>query len=427
MATPAPDRWYPSQAGLSGRHDVDAGSIATLPFLRSVLAPEYATLPHAQLEAFMEGEYGEGAAEGYDEYLESIFGSIAKFASKAAPVVANIAGGVVKGASSGAALGPFGMIGGGLAGGVGQGFASYGKGPLRDIGMGLNTGLSVAGQLSPTGRIGASVGGALSGIGQGKNVLHTALGAASGMVGGGSAGGALGSLAGLAGGRGGALAGLLGGGKGGGPAGALAGLLGGGRGSKAGMLMGLLQDPNMLRALGAMTMGSNGLKSIPVGSAKTPVPPAAFANLLGLFAQSAVDEQAELADGSELRYLMDDTGEWLVDPAESDERAGRLLDLLNMAALERLIVTDQQAQWDQLQHQQQLLQQAAAHDQMRQLVGWQRQVEQENALYDAMDLADAYEMAEYDDAGEPGEHDALEAMFEAEFAELDEYDEAAYA
>ena len=45
----------------------------------------------------------------------------------------------------------------------------------------------------------------------------------------------------------------------------------------------------------------------------------------------AVDEQAALSDGSEsdLRYLMDDAGEWMVDPVESEQRAAHLYYLLN--------------------------------------------------------------------------------------------------
>src|SRR5689334_17867041 len=86
--------------------DPDLSPIVKYLFLRSVLDPQYASLPNKQLEALMEGQFGEGAAEQYDEYLEGFFGDVGNFisgaardvgrvAAKAAPVVANIAGGVV--------------------------------------------------------------------------------------------------------------------------------------------------------------------------------------------------------------------------------------------------------------------------------------------------------------------------------------------
>jgi len=396
------------------------------PYLRSVLAEQYAALPTAQLEALMESQYGPDAAEQYDEYFEGFFSDIGRFAAKAAPVVANIAGGGVRGATTGASLGLPGIIGGAVAGGVGQGFASYGSGTLRDIGKGINTGIGMAGQFTGTGRIGNALGGALSGIGQGKNVLNTAVGAASGLLGGAAGGGALGggalsSIAGLAGGRGGtggALVGLLGGGQGG----ALAGLLGGGQGgTAASQLMALLQRPEVMRSLGAMAMGSAGRTTIPVGSAQTPIPTSAFANLLGLLANRAADEQAALSDGSEsdLRYLTDDAGEWVVDPAESEQRAAHLHHLLDVAEYERMVQTDQQMQNRQWQQERQ---QGAYQERVRQARAWQQQQDRETALYDAVDLSEVYALTE--DLGEYDEFDEA-ALDEGVFDEYDEYEEYA--
>src|SRR4051812_9138226 len=72
-----------------------------LPYLRSVIRPDYANLPTEQLRALMESQYGEGAADEYDEYLEGWLSGVGKFISKAAPVVANIGGGIIKGATAG--------------------------------------------------------------------------------------------------------------------------------------------------------------------------------------------------------------------------------------------------------------------------------------------------------------------------------------
>ena len=447
MVAQAPDRLYrsPPEYPQPRLMDTPAGQYL---FLRSVLAPQYAALPAEQLAAVMESEYGPGAAEQYDEYFEGFFGDVGNFFKKAAPVVANIAGGVVKGATTGASFGLPGIFVGAVTGGVGQGLASYGSGTLRDIGKGINTGIGVAGQFIGTGRIGSALGGALSGIGQGKNVLTTAVGAASslagGALGGGLGGGALGQLAGLAGGRGGyggaisSLAGLAGGqggyggaisslarlagGQGGlgGAVSSLAGLAGGQPGSSASQLLSMLQRPEVMQSLGALAMGPAGRPTVPVGSAQTPVPTNAIASMLGLLLNRAVDEQAALSDGSEsdLGYLTNTAGEWVVDPSESDQRAALIYELLNAAANERLVQVDQQLrmqQFQQQQHQQhQLQQQVAYQQQLQQAREWEHQQEIEAALYEAMDLAEAYGVAE--DLGEYDEHD-----------EYDEYEEYASA
>jgi hypothetical protein len=426
----------PRRNGLSHTEGAEAGppdaAVVKYPYLRSVIDPQLAALPAQQLEALMENQFGPGAAEQYDEYFEGFFGDVGKwasgaardvghFATKAAPVVANIGGGVIRGATTGASLGLPGIIGGAIAGGVGQGFASYGSGTLRDIGKGMNSGISLAGQFTGTGRIGNTLGTALSGIGQGQNVMKTALGAASSLAGGamgGSAlgGSALGKFAGLAGGQSGITS-------------ALSGLIGGGQGgSAAGQLMGLLQRPEVLQSLGAMAMGSSGRPTIPVGSAQTPVPTSAFANLLGLLANRAADEQVALSDGSEsnLRYLMDDAGEWVVDPSESEQRAAHLYYLLNAAEYERMVQAEQQLQMQQRHQQrveqQQVRQQIAYQEQLRQARLWQRQQERETAIFDAVDLAEVYAFT--DDSGEQAEFDEA-ALDEATALELEEYD--AYA
>lgn len=402
----------------------ESAPVATVkyPYLRTVLSPEQAVLPAEQLEAFMESQYGRGSAEQYDEYFEGFFGDVGSFITsaattvgkgvvQAAPVVANIAGGVVRGATTGASLGLPGIIGGAVAGGVGQGFSSYGSGTLRDIGQGINTGIGFAGQLTGTGRIGSAVGGALSGIGQGQNVLNSALGSVASLAGGGAGGGVLGKVA-----------GLVGGGQGGGLS-AITSLLGGTgqTGSAASQLIALLQRPEVMQSLGSLTMGSAGRTTIPIGSAQMPVPTSAFVNLLGLLANRAVDEQAALSDGSEsdLRYLMDDAGEWMVDPVESEQRAAHLYYLLNVAEYDRMIQADQQ---QQLLQQQQLRQQAVHQERSRQARAWQYQRAQETSMYDAVDLSETYalpdEVEEYEEYDRYGEYEEYN-----EYDEQDEYDD----
>ena len=168
--------------------------------LARVLAPEFASLSSAEIRALMEYQYGEGAAEHYEEYFEGIFGDIGKafssaakdvgkFAQKAAPVVADIGGGALKGALAGAALGPVGIIGGAALGGAGAGLSKYGKGAAGQVGGVLSGVTNLAGQFTPLGRVGSAAGGIVSGL-AGKGGLKNAAGAALGAVGSALGGGA---------------------------------------------------------------------------------------------------------------------------------------------------------------------------------------------------------------------------------------------
>lgn len=309
--------------------------------LRAVLAPEYALLPSAEIEALMESMFGPGAAERYEDDLEGFFSDIGgaissaardvgRFAAKAAPVVANIGGGVLKGATAGSALGLPGIIGGAIAGGVGTGLSSYAKGPARDIGNILGTVTNVAGQFSPAGRLGAGLAPAISGLagGGGRGAAGAAVSALGSLLGGGTAGTAVN-----------ALGGLLGGGQGGGGGAlsALSGLFGGS--SAASQLLSALRRPETMQALAALGLGKVGRDKIPVGSAQTPVPVAGIANLIGQLANQAAAEAAALSDGAEsaLYYMMDQTGEYVGDPASEQERAARVWELLNEAQAERVL------------------------------------------------------------------------------------------
>src|SRR4051794_1461495 len=91
------------------------------PGVYSRLAPQYRALPEDQVESLLEGMFGEGfglaAAEGF---FDDIGRTLSGAARSAAPVLQRALPGVVSGAMSGAALGPWGMLGGALLGGVGS-------------------------------------------------------------------------------------------------------------------------------------------------------------------------------------------------------------------------------------------------------------------------------------------------------------------
>jgi hypothetical protein len=406
--------------------DMSPGAVdySQLASLRQVLDPQWAIKPSGQIRAHMDAIYGEGAADTYDQYLEFSFGDIGKaissaasdvgrFAAKAAPVVATVGGGALKGALSGA---QFGLPG------ISAGLSKYGGGTARDIGGALSGVTGIAGQFSPLGRLGAGLGPAISGLAGGKaglqgaavNALSGVLGAVGGgagpagalgsLLGGGRGGGVPAALGGLLGGGGrgglgGALGGLLGGGGGSGVAGALGGLLGGGGPAGAGgalaslfggnspisQLTSLLQRPEMARALGALKLPPGlGAPTIPVGAAQTPVPTAAFPQLLAHLAESVVSEAAGLSPDteSEMTYMIDqETGEYAGDPAFSRDRSAQVWALLNNAQAERVLVeiaTTPVAAWDSAEALTEYSEQAEAEAEAR-----------DEAFNDAMEWAEA--------------------------------------
>lgn len=370
--------------------------------LRQVLHPDYAMLPHGELQELMENMYGPEAAERYDEYLEGIFGSIGKafssaardvgrFAAKAAPAIATVGGGVLQGAMAGSSLGLPGIIAGAATGGVGAGLSRYGSGAARDIGNVLSGVTSVAGQFSPAGRIGASLGGAVSSLagGGGRNIGGAAMNALGGLLGGRAAPaagalGALGSLAGQAG-------------RGGAPLAALSSLFGGG--SAAGQLMSLLQRPETQRALGALQLGPLGRSAIPTGHGRTPIPATAITNLIGQLANQAAAEAASYSGGGEstLHYMTDQFGEYVGDPAVESERAERVWELLNEAQAERVIesvVRTCRAQAEQAERAARAQQAEQAEDEE----SWESLYGSEEEFYDAIDSVGDSSL--YFDAGE---------------------------
>ncbi|QBY55460.1 hypothetical protein [Cupriavidus oxalaticus] len=323
------------------------------PHLREALAPEYAELDPEQIEALIEQTFGPGlSAEQYEE----IFGAITKAASsvgravggvardvgrtataagrevgrvaqKAAPVVTSALPGIAQGALSGAALGPVGMVAGAVLGGTSSALAKHGKGALRGIGKAVNTGVGLAGMLTPGGAIGRGLLGAVTGGGGLGGLARAGVNA----LGGGGAG-AFGQIAHKA----------LGGSGGAGGIGQIAqttlGALAGGdqpgglsRGSPAaGQLLHLIgQRPEVAKALQSMMLSPIGRQSIPVSGQQVPV--AAFTNLIGQLAGLAQAEyQAALGPQSETvpEYLHESTGAYRCDPADPMQRAEVLWNLL---------------------------------------------------------------------------------------------------
>ena len=377
-----------------------------LPNLRQILAPQYAVLPAYRIRAQMEALYGPDAADVYEDYLEGLFSSIGsafssaarqvgRVAAKAAPAVATVGGGALQGALSGARFGLPGIIAGAAVGGTGAGLSKYGKGTAGKIGGVLSGVTGLAGQLSGLGRVGGAIGPAISGLAGGGRggVAGGAVNALTGVLGGltGRAGGPAGALSSLLGGRGGALGalgGLLGGGASG-PAGALTSLFGGSGAS--GQLLSLLQRPETMQALAALNLGPMGRNTIHVGSGQTPVPTSGIANLLGRLASQASAEASEWSaeSESEMHYMMDDAGEFVGDPALDRDRAARVWNLLNEAQAERLLGAFES------------MSEIAPAAIMPELIMpeydeaafYAERQAQDEAYYDAMDLAEAYALS----------------------------------
>jgi hypothetical protein len=158
--------------------------------------------------------------------------------------------------------------------------------------------------------------------------------------------------------------------------GAVAGAAGPAGSPAAAQLLGVLNRPEILQSLMAMIMGPAGRPNVPVGG--NPVPVGAFANLIGTLANQAAAEYNATAahEGESIpTYLLNESGDFLVDPAVPEERARVLLSMLN----ETLVETDEsEADWDS--------------------VVYDENDEEDSdfyvdAYYDMLELSDAYENA----------------------------------
>ncbi|GLI01053.1 hypothetical protein [Phytohabitans aurantiacus] len=104
-------------------------------------------------------------------------------------------------------------------------------------------------------------------------------------------------------------------------------LRGGGAPDAAANLLGLLRRPEMGQAIAGLLGGSG--TAVPVGRSGTPVPASAFAGLLSALARQA-EAEALATDTAESvpAYLVGPTGQLVADPADPDQRAARLFQLL---------------------------------------------------------------------------------------------------
>jgi hypothetical protein len=361
--------------GMNSAAPIDAGSY---PYLRQVLSPQFATLSTEALESFMDERFGAGSAQQYDEYLEGFFDDLVSTVKKVAPIVGNVAGGAVKGAMSGSSLGLPGIIAGAVAGGAGTALSSYAKGPLKDVGQALNTGVDVASQLTPMGRLGGQIGGAVSGVSQAGFTPKSFATQGVQLLQGGLA--------------------QLGGATGGTPA--------TGTGA-AGQLFSLLSRPEVQQALTALNLGSAGKQTVPVGQAQTPVPTTAIAGVLQSLLGRAVSEAAAESDGAEsaLEYMLDGAGMPIGDPALERDRMQRVLELLNQAHLERLNAALVSDAWQRAQ---------AAHDQDCPQCGYSRNVRMSAPMGE--EYMDAFDEAYEEDYPEFDGEDFADS-FEEDFSE----------
>jgi hypothetical protein len=247
--------------------------ITHYPHLRAVLDPSFGEMSDAELEDAFAVTFGElSTPAGYEEFLggfgralSSAARDVGQFAQRAAPVAATALQGAGQGAAAGSMLGPYGAIGGAILGGTSAALSRHGTGAARRVGH------------------------ATSGV----------VGTASSLTG-----------------RGGAVAGLQG---------TRSGVAGGRGAGAAAQLLSLLQQPEVHQALQQLAGGRNG--AVSVADSRLTAPASAFAGLLGALAREA---EAQGFDGDEHlpSYLLDAEGALLVDPADPDQRAARLLQLL---------------------------------------------------------------------------------------------------
>lgn len=114
--------------------------------------------------------------------------------------------------------------------------------------------------------------------------------------------------------------------------------------------MWLMDNPTLLRALLGSAMGTSGRKSVSVGSRSVPVSLGALMNALSYLATRTGEEYAEsLPDAEEAHtetYLLDASGNFACDPAVSEARAERLIEVLRAAEQEADVVTASPSEFD---------------------------------------------------------------------------------
>lgn len=255
------------------------------PALRSVLRPELAESSDAFIESLVMQHYG-GAlnAADADEFLGDIGRSLGQFgqgvanvARQAAPHLMNALPGVLSGAATGAALGPWGALAGAAIGGV---TSAMGASQARPQTPGPRKTPAQGGQRRAPHQAPARVGQRYA---PQQAPWAAGLRAASQGVG--------------------------------------------------GQIAGLLARPEVQQALMSQLMGTLGRQNVTVGGAL--VPTSAVMNMMGALFQRAGQPAAGFGgsgeDESIPAYLLDAHGEMLVDAADPEARADRLLEWFESA------------------------------------------------------------------------------------------------
>lgn len=110
----------------------------------------------------------------------------------------------------------------------------------------------------------------------------------------------------------------------------------------AAQLLQLTQNPNMLKSLMSLSLGSQGRQSVRVARGGPRVPVGGFMNLLSSLATRAAADADELAhdDMESSEYLRDSDGEFIVDPSVPEARADALYETLISVENVRLAETE---------------------------------------------------------------------------------------
>lgn len=102
--------------------------------------------------------------------------------------------------------------------------------------------------------------------------------------------------------------------------------------SAVGQLMSLIQNPALLQSLIGQILGPAAQQTVPAGSQGIQLSFPALMNALASLAGKAAQEAAEAYPGVEsvetTAYLVDPSGNFIVDPADPDARAQRVMELL---------------------------------------------------------------------------------------------------
>lgn len=157
----------------------------------------------------------------------------------------------------------------------------------------------------------------------------------------------------------------------------------------AARLTGLLANPQVQQALMSLLMGSAGRQSVRIAGESVPV--GAIASTIEVLAREAAAEHSALQPGETASsYLLDDYGEFLVDPASQEERAALIYELIEEE--NEALVSDQEDKTLNLGHQHRYLQEQidALYDELE-----EERLDDEAEDYD--DLDDELELYDDDD------------------------------